>query len=332
MECVYGISLRAGKRPSTSTERRQNLPPTPTQFTLPDNWNLETSSMDGMLSNSIPGMIPGTDLMSVDNDLFAGFGDTDKSSLTDFSDTTSPIISRRAGQIPSIETNSFDNQPFGLQLDPNILSFFQTQQDYPPPMTSTSTMSFPSVEPFIKPSPSSSSRSCECFKALSQTVTNLQALTQLQHVAFDVALMRTKEAVALSSSVLACGCVADGTTFMTLVSLLTKILSIYQSCQDEWFSSATDASARNGARFTLGAYSVDEEDEENFKEEIVRTELRRVDVLIKRLQERSGSGFAEYEFKAYEGCVNFLAGKLKSASEKLGERREKRKQVEAQTE
>lgn len=73
----------------------------------------------------------------------------------------------------------------------------------------------------------------------------------------------------------------------------------------------------NTARVTLGVYSLDKEDEERIKMEFLRMELRKVEALVSKLQEKASKGRAEYEIKMHEALIKFLEGRLRTAYDRL---------------
>jgi hypothetical protein len=128
--------------------------------------------------------------------------------------------------------------------------------------------------------PTSLFASCSCFRTTILTLSTLQQLSESSHTSFDVALVHNKEAVALCLSTLKCNCASDSTVVLLVASLLAKIINIYQRPCGAWKAvehrkPSHDAKAIT-ARLTLGAYNVDEGDEERLKTEIVRMELRKV--------------------------------------------------------
>ncbi|MCJ1244107.1 hypothetical protein MMC30_001305 [Trapelia coarctata] len=338
IECVYSVSLRAGKRPAQNNDARfkklgqplvdspggdarfrpsgihpdvrgndaRSRSPVQSAMDIADEWALDPSAT--------------ADLMSMENDMYLTMVGYDRASLDPPSlfDTSSSSPSSSLCQNPS-NTSSFDSLrdtwyqhlPDAFNASPFI---FQPRQ---PSSLFSSTPSCP-TSPLQSPSTPALSSVCCCFKTVLQTLTNLQAFSSIPCPTFDVALAHNKEAVTLCSAALRCVCPGDTTFVFLIVSLIDKILSVYQSSCNAWSqstpaSSTSPASVPTIARVTLGVYSLDQEDEERIKMEFLRMELRKVEALVSKLKEKASKGHVDYEVKMHEALIQFLEGRLRAA-------------------
>lgn len=261
IDCIYGISLRAGKRASQVALPKPKVESPPP---LPTDWNMDLGStvpyspldMDlcpSMFEYDMPFPLEGyqnTGYFSND-DTFPPMPDLS------FSETNHVHAS-------SITTNASTTNPSPVMSDLS-LSTLSTSMLRP---THTQNM------------PSTLFASCSCFRTTILTLSTLQQLSESSHTSFDVALVHNKEAVALCLSTLKCSCASDSSIVLLVASLLSKIINIYQRPCGAWKAvehrKPSNDSKAITARLTLGAYNVDEGDEERLKTEIVRMELRKV--------------------------------------------------------
>lgn len=339
VECVYSVSLRAGKRPAQNSDARfkrlaqplldstgsdarfrpsaihtdahgsgaRSRSPVQSAMEMADEWALDPSVT--------------ADLMSMENDMYLTMVGYDRSSLGTPSlyDTSSSSRSSSLHQNPSSLDSLCDtwyhHLPDAVNVSPLIVQ---------PRQQSSLLCSTPScpTSPSQSPSTPALSPVCRCFKTVLHTLTNLQAFSSILCPTFDVALAHNKEAVTLCSAALRCVCPGDTTFVFLIVSLIDKILSVYQcSCnarsQSASTSSTSPASVPDTARVTLGVYSLDQEDEERIKMEFLRMELRKVEVLVSKLKEKALKGHAEYEVKMHEALMTFLEGRLRAAFDSL---------------
>jgi hypothetical protein len=333
IECVYSVSLRAGKRPALAadarfkqfsqplidstgnnfrynsagncTELRENdarsRSPGQPAMDMADEWNLTPSAT--------------ADLMALDNDMYMTMIGYEKPPL----DTQSLFDTSSSSPSSSLCPNSASYE-----------SLQETWYQHPPEAT------IPAQYPFqhrrqasilrpTPPSPKSPSHSpsisikpsvCHCFRTVLTTLSNLQIFSSSQCHTFDVALARNKEAVTLCHASLRCICPGDTTLLLLICSLIEKILSIYQTSCSAWSQNTPQSSTSRvptsaTARVTLGVYNLDQEDENCIKMEFVRMELRKVEALVTRLKERVSPGLAEYEVKMIQALIMFLDGRLR---------------------
>jgi hypothetical protein len=261
IDCIYGISLRAGKRASQVTMPKKVESPPP----LPTDWNMDLSAST-------------TPYSPLEMDLCPSMFEYDLPFPLD-------------GGYPNNSGYFTQDDTFPPMPD---LSFSDTHNVHPASITTNASTTNPS--PVLSDSVLSLGPSC--FRTTILTLSTLQQLSESSHTSFDVALVHNKEAVALCMSTLNCQCASDSTIVLLVASLIAKIINIYQrpcGAVSEHFGLSSkqktnqypqwkavehrkqshDAKAVT-ARLTLGAYNVDEGDEERLKTEIVRMELRKV--------------------------------------------------------
>lgn len=342
IECVYSVSLRAGKRPAQNNDARFKRPGQPlvdspgsdARF-RPSGIHPEAHGNDARSRSPVQSAMdiadewaldPSTtaDLMSMENDMYltmVGYdrGSLDPPSLFDTS-SSSPSSSlcqntSNTSRFDSLRDTWYQHFPDAINASPFI---FQPRQ---PSSLFCSTPSCP-TSPLQSPSTPALSPVCRCFKTVLHTLTNLQAFSSIPCPTFDVALAHNKEAVTLCSAALRCVCPGDTTFVFLIVSLIDKILSVYQSSCNAWSqstpaSSTSPASVPTIARVTLGVYSLDREDEERIKMEFLRMELTKVEALISKLKEKALKGHVDYEVKMHEALIQFLDGRLRAAFECL---------------
>lgn len=111
---------------------------------------------------------------------------------------------------------------------------------------------------------------------------------------------------------------------MTLAVGLTKIMSRYQSIGGpSSLSSGTNHSpdaftiAPSPTPITLGAYKLDGAEEEQVKLQVILSEMRKVDGLMAKFQERFCIGPVKHEARVYGELVTFLRRRLRDIVEGL---------------
>ena len=160
------------------------------------------------------------------------------------------------------------------------------------------------------------------------TATTFEVLRTLHdqplNTTFDKVLAANKSAINNLSVVLSCPCSRDATSIMTLAVAITKITSRYQSIGNHYPYSATTTSAVGSPAMaplptpiTLGAYRLDSAEEEQIKMQVVLNELRKVDGLLGKFQERFGAGPPKHEARIYNELATFLRRKLRDIVEGL---------------
>lgn len=333
-ECVYSVSLRAGKRPAHYSDARfrkftqplidssgvrtkfksprshapaangnaQLQSPVQSPLETPNEWRMEDSTA--------------MDMMPIDTEAYLNMVNYETPSLLDSSLFDPSNCSSSPSTIPHNIQNleAFQdpwyqniNIPDTSNLPPYI---FQDRQQ------SSSLGSNPSsaTTPLQSPKTPVFSSSCRCFKTILQTLSNLYIFSSFPNLTFDVALARNKEAVALCLAALGCNCATEASFGLLYISLIAKILSIYQSSCGVW---SNQSSSSTSARLTLGVYNLDRDDEERIKMILVRMELRKVETLVAKVKEKACQNEAESELMAFEALVGFLEGKLRAVANAL---------------
>lgn len=163
---------------------------------------------------------------------------------------------------------------------------------------------------------------CSCATTTFEILRTLQ--DQSSHTSFDRVLSVNKSAVSTISTILSCSCTRDSTSIMTLAAALTKIMSRYQSIGGaSSLSSGTNPTADAftiapaPTPITLGAYKLDGAEEEQVKLQVILSELRKVDSLMARFQERFCTGPVKHEARVYNELVMFLRRRLRDIVEGL---------------
>lgn len=163
---------------------------------------------------------------------------------------------------------------------------------------------------------------CACTTAPFDILRTLH--DQSSHTSFDKVLSINKSAVSTISTILSCPCARDSTSIMTLVVALTKIMSRYQSIGGPASQSSGGTQTPDALTFspsptpiTLGAYRLDGAEEEQVKLQVILSELRKVDSLMPRFQERFCIGPVKQEARMYHELVSFLLRQLKDTVEGL---------------
>lgn len=260
IDCIYGISLRAGKRASQLVALPEKIEsPSP----LPIDWNRDVGSAT---TYSPPEMDPCPSMFEYDMPFSLDCYQGNNYFMND--DTFSPMLDLASSDI---------------QHGHSAAKTTNTSTMSPSPVMSDSVLLLPPAMVHPIHSQSIHSRvfaSCNCFRATILTLSTLQQLSESPHTSFDVALVHNKEAIALSLSTLECNCASDSIVILLVASLLAKIINIYQRPCGAWKALDHGKSSYNSkavtTRLTLGTFNVDEDDEEKLKTEIVRIELRKV--------------------------------------------------------
>lgn len=170
--------------------------------------------------------------------------------------------------------------------------------------------------------PDPSSLSCNCATTAFDILRNLHE--QSANMTFDRVLAANKSALNSVSVILSCPCRRDSTSIMTLAVAITKIMSRYQSISNSCTKSAmginavdSQALAPLATPITLGAYRLDSAEEEQIKKQVILSELRKVDGLMAKFQERFCTGSIKHEARIYSELATFLRRRLRDIVEGL---------------
>ncbi|MCJ1310687.1 hypothetical protein MMC25_004353 [Agyrium rufum] len=314
-DCVYSVSLRAGKRPahrpSNPTSTPASRKPSPTMAQGP--------TMDLLTDWDLPNFDhpPAKNLLPINTDM-SSIWPTDGCKI---SGLLSPMITQSCSStMDPLSEDFFSMLPESQHMQ---LPLYTQDHSHHRHSQSLSTLSGPSsncASPLSMPTsaPSSSfTPTCHCFRTVFLTLGTLQNLCDSPFTAFDVALAWNKEAMALCSMIFQCNCTSDITFVMMFTALMAKIVTVYRLCCKSWYLPVEQSPTSQSLRVTLGIFQMDKEDEERFKVEIVRTELKKVELLVARLKELEFPGKVDAEVSAYKAMVSYLAGKLQSTFEML---------------
>jgi len=310
IDCIYGISLRAGKRASQPPLPKRVESPSP----LSTDWNMDLSTSIPYSPLDIDGICPSMFECDMPFPL-EGYHEsifTNHDAFLPMVDLTFP----NHIQSSSTTTNTSTCDTSSMMSDSLLLSL-------------STGMVCPS---HTQNRPTSSLTSCGCFPTTILTLSTLQQLSESPHTTFDVALVHNKEAVSSCLNTLKCGCASDSTVVLLVASLLAKIIQIYERPCGAWKAVESRRMSHDSkavtARLTLGAYSIDESDEEKLKTEIVKMELRKVvsvhwkpnnigvlifaeqETVIAKLKDIFNQITLESEQKVHESLVAFLSDKL----------------------
>ncbi|MCJ1419188.1 hypothetical protein MMC32_005541 [Xylographa parallela] len=340
-ECVYSVSLRAGKRPahrersdarsrSSKQSFMNSLDARAKERTPSNRPAVQGITSSSRLQSPIHSPVearhawmiePATamDLIPMDGDMYLNTVDYEDPSLMntsvffDISECSQPSNLQNSAEIESFQENwyhcaeAFDpHVPDPINIPP--YAYHERQQS----SHTASTSSFDS--PIQTPTTPTCSSTCGCFRTILETLSSLYIFSSFPNLTFDVALARNKEAVSLCLAALECNCAAEASFGLLYISLIAKILSIYQSSCGVW---SDQSSSSTSARITLGVYNLDREDEERIKMILVRMELRKVETLVAKVREKACQGDGESEIQAFDALVRFLDGKLRAVSNAL---------------
>lgn len=147
---------------------------------------------------------------------------------------------------------------------------------------------------------------------------------QSSNTAFDRVLAANKSALNSVSVILTCPCRRDSTSIMTLAVAITKIMSRYQSIGHPYAKSVTATDAVESPAttplatpITLGAYRLDSAEGEQIKKQVILSELRKVDGLLVKFQERFCTGPTKHEARICSELATFLRRRLRDIVEGL---------------
>ena len=206
---------------------------------------------------------------------------------------------------------------------------------------------------FAPPSPLGSR--CGCYRSIVEALHAMQATsTNSQYSALDTVLNDCKDMVQKGEAMLNCSCSEDSTLIMLLAGLIAKHLSFFEpgngtcppspnlsptspsSSASGCTSLSTSLTSNNGGtwfpptpqqpsptRITIGKYTMDGEDEERLRLEIILMELQRLNSLLAKFYGKFSSLPAGSDRQTYETLVNYLSQKLSDATKRL-ERRKQR--------
>lgn len=142
------------------------------------------------------------------------------------------------------------------------------------------------------------SNSCNCSIALHETLSMLYSPS----TSFDHLLAVNKSAINRVTLHLACTCPPDISSIMLLSVIITKIM--------HWYKKSRDGKGANEETMTFGTYQMDKEDEQRIKMALVKSELRKVEMLLSRFRERFERSLSGSDKQVYEANMTFLERRL----------------------
>ena len=169
-------------------------------------------------------------------------------------------------------------------------------------------------------------RTCDCFLSIVQALHAMQNQSKSTRTPpLETVLSDSKDVIARGEAVFRCTCSDDSTLIMLLTGLIAKHLSFYRCGGNGLVSSPSSSSSAFGennmslapSRVTIGKYTVDVEDEERLRIEIMMMELQKMSTLLMKFRGKFSSLPVGYEGHTYETVLNFLNMRLREAMDGL---------------
>lgn len=294
----------------------------------PYSWNL---SFD-------PGVTSSTSRVNLDGDMSMSWHRTfpmvegERVTMIDDASYTSSIPSPSTS-LPTPVESVFDypvaGKPLSCTSERRTSSVHQHQQQRTPVSNEFMVLPddfpqlyFPQFQDLPQIPDCSSPLQCNCSTTTFDILRTLH--DQSLSATFDRVLAANKSALNSVSAILSCPCRRDTTSIMTLAVAITKIMSRYQSVGNSCLKSAmaTDDAdsppiAPLATPITLGAYKLDSAEEDQIKKQVILSELRKVDGLMAKFQERFCAGSAKHETRIYSELATFLRRRLRDIVEGL---------------
>nr|WHF58401.1 GAL4-like zn2-cys6 binuclear cluster domain protein [Cladonia metacorallifera] len=162
---------------------------------------------------------------------------------------------------------------------------------------------------------------CNCFNSLMHALHAMQKQVQHHVLTLETMLIRSKDVTTHGEKLLRCTCIEDSTLTMLFAALIAKYLSLYNSdtidvvCLPS--STSTADTPINSSRLTVGRHTIDMEDEERLRMEIMSIELQKLNTLLTKLRGKFSALPVSYEAHMYETVLNSLNTRLREAMSKL---------------
>ena len=162
---------------------------------------------------------------------------------------------------------------------------------------------------------------CNCFDSITQALQEMHMQSRGPSApSLEATLSCSKEITSRGEVLLNCSCTEDSTLIMLFAALIAKFLSLYAANIDfssppssASFADTSDASSR----VKIGRYTMDVQDEERLRTEIIMMELGKLNTLLMRFRGKFSSLNAGYEGHTYETMLDFLNTRLREAMNKL---------------
>ena len=168
-------------------------------------------------------------------------------------------------------------------------------------------------------------RACDCFHSIVQALNKIEYQSKSTRTpSLEAVLSASKDMIARGEAVLRCPCSDDSTLVMLLTGLIAKHLT-FHVCEgnglDPLSSSSSSASKTSislpASRVTVGNYTMDGDDEERLRIEIVMMELQKMGTLLMNFRSKFASLPVGYEGHTNETMLNFLNIRLREATDRL---------------
>ena len=177
------------------------------------------------------------------------------------------------------------------------------------------------------PSRDNTYHTCDCFDSLMQALHVMQKQAQHQVLTLETTLIRSKDVTTHGERLLHCTCIEDSTLTMLFAALIAKYLSLYSSNNIDVASSPSSASLADTSfspsRLTVGRHTIDMEDEERLRMEIMTMELQKLNTLLMKFRGKFSALPVSCEAHMYETVLNSLNTRLREAMDKLQRQKQK---------
>ena len=177
------------------------------------------------------------------------------------------------------------------------------------------------------PSHENNHHTCNCFNSLMQALHVMQKQVQHQVLTLETMLIRSKDVTTHGERLLHCTCIEDSTLTMLFAALIAKYLSLYSLNNIDVACSPSSASSAetsfSSSRLTVGGHTIDMEDEERLRMEIMSMELQKLNTLVMKFRGKFSALPVSYEAHMYETVLNSLNTRVREAMGKLQRQKQK---------
>lgn len=168
-------------------------------------------------------------------------------------------------------------------------------------------------------------RDCDCFHSIVQALNRIESQSKSTRTpSLEAMLSASRDMIARGEAVLRCSCSDDSTLVMLLTGLITKHLTFHvcggnglDSLSSSSSSSSKTSMSLSASRVTVGNYTMDGDDEERLRIEIVMMELQKLGTLLMNFRSKFASLPVGYEGHTNETMLNFLNIRLREAMDRL---------------
>lgn len=160
-------------------------------------------------------------------------------------------------------------------------------------------------------------KGCNYLYSLVQALHTIQSQAQCPSMnSLDVILNDSKDMVSRGENMLNCTCSEEGALVLLLAGLVAKHLAFFQPASGTSASSMSASTFSENvpscaSRVTIGKYTMDGEDEQRLRIEIVLMELQKLSNLLLEYRGKFSSLSVGYESQTYETVFNFLYTRLR---------------------